>query len=436
MPQKHSRPTSKHTKKSLPNRPSTKPHTESSPPPQAPPSPPLILPREIQQSIRDIYSTTFFPPPKTPTLTALPESTPTHGSSPTTSADSASIAPPLPSLDETKTTIQQVKTHLYNRDFERAFGADDFRRAYAARWSPGRAAGYAAIFGEVDLFGLRGAGLGLGGCGELGIGNGEGDGDDGQRGHVGGETGGETSGEEGVKVVCVGGGGGAELVGLSSYFHQHGSNGVNAGKGKENEGGKKQRVVDITLLDIADWSSITAALTSALTFAGQSFLPSLRTRFEKQDIFTLSYEEIERLFTGVQLVTVGFTLNELYTTSLSRTTAFLLSLTNVLEPGAGLLVVDGAGSYASINLGKGERVGEGRKEKRYPMGWLVDRTLLVSAASGEGGGEGDGEKGRGKKARWEKELCWDSRWFRLAEGLRYPLPLEDMRMQMLLYRRV
>ena len=35
---------------------------------------------------------------------------------------------------------------------------------------------------------------------------------------------------------------------------------------------------------------------------------------------------------------------------------------------------------------------------------------------------------------WEKLESADSVWFRLAEGLRYPIQLENMRYQMHLYR--
>ena len=63
----------------------------------------------------------------------------------------------------------------------------------------------------------------------------------------------------------------------------------------------------------------------------------------------------------------------------------------------------------------------------------------------KGGEEGEGE-GRKKEEReeeetdeptpmiWEKLESADSVWFRLAEGLRYPIQLENMRYQMHLYR--
>ena len=57
------------------------------------------------------------------------------------------------------------------------------------------------------------------------------------------------------------------------------------------------------------------------------------------------------------------------------------------------------------------------------MKWLVDHVLL---------GEGEGKDG----AEWEKIVEDDSRWFRLPEGLSYPIALENMRYQIHLYRRL
>lgn len=38
--------------------------------------------------------------------------------------------------EDLKKTLQEVKGALYERDFERAFGKDEFLEAYSVRWSP------------------------------------------------------------------------------------------------------------------------------------------------------------------------------------------------------------------------------------------------------------------------------------------------------------
>ncbi|KAK4902972.1 hypothetical protein LTR28_001218, partial [Elasticomyces elasticus] len=47
-------------------------------------------------------------------------------------------------------SLQEVKKHLYNRDFVQAFGKDEYLVAYAARWSPTRALGYAQVFVDIS----------------------------------------------------------------------------------------------------------------------------------------------------------------------------------------------------------------------------------------------------------------------------------------------
>ncbi|KAI1495041.1 hypothetical protein F5X96DRAFT_340349 [Biscogniauxia mediterranea] len=158
------------------------------------------------------------------------------------------------------------------------------------------------------------------------------------------------------------------------------------------------------------------------------------------------------------LVTLLFTLNELYASEggVGRTTAFLRRLGLVIPPGSLLLVVDSPGSYSEAAVGREDGMdgggggGGGGGKKRYPMQWLLDHTLLrvpededrkrrnrgkKSPSSGQDEGEKQQtETGRVGGCRWEKLESHDSVWFRLSEGLRYPIALENMRYQMHLYR--
>ena len=117
-----------------------------------------------------------------------------------------------------------------------------------------------------------------------------------------------------------------------------------------------------------------------------------------------------------------FTLNELFSTSMPKTTGFLLKMTEILPAGAVFLVVDSPGSYSTLKLGKGPD-GE-PQERNYPMKFLLDHTLLSVA-----------------KGKWECVYTQDSRWWRRdAVRLRYEVGegagLEDMRFQMHVYRRL
>jgi len=115
-------------------------------------------------------------------------------------------------------------------------------------------------------------------------------------------------------------------------------------------------------------------------------------------------------------VTIMFTLNELFTSSVSKATALLLALTDAMEPGSWLLVVDSPGSYSEVTLGTGI-------PKRYPMQWLLNHTMLEAVGTTEG------------VRKWRKHCTDDSKWFRIDPRLKYLVELENMRYQMHLFHR-
>ena len=78
------------------------------------------------------------------------------------------------------------------------------------------------------------------------------------------------------------------------------------------------------------------------------------------------------------------------------------------------MVVDSPGSYSTVTING--------SEKKYPMQWLLDHTMLSTKATAG--------------TAWEKVASDESKWFRLPEGLQYPIKLENMRYQFHLYRRL
>lgn len=309
------------------------------------------------------------------------------------------------------------------------------------RWSAGRAVAYADVFG--------GLGLNL-------LGKGDGDGGKGER--------------KRRKVVCLGGGAGAEVVAL-----------VLGGIGGWRKGEEEW---DIVVVDVAPWGSVLRKLETVMKASSSSSVTSdsdssdstatanrplldparFKVIFQQRDILDLSDRDFRDLCRETTMVTLMFTLNELYGISIAKTTGMLLGLTGGLERGCLLVVVDSPGSYSTLALnhhhnddnknkdgsrsedqeevvdGGGGMEKEKQKEvKKYPMKWLLDHTLLeVASAAGAGG---DGVEGTKSDAdggkRWEKIQSEDSRWCRLrGEELRYPIALEDMRMQVHVYRRL
>ncbi|CAL5871200.1 uncharacterized protein PFLUO_LOCUS5447 [Penicillium psychrofluorescens] len=384
------------------------------------------IPLSLQQLLLDVFKTALLP------------SSPVHSESP----DSAEPSQPQPadstrqnksSLD-TKSLIQTIKSHLYQRDFDSAFtdADEDLLRAYALRWSAARALGYAGLFRGVLGF-MRD-----------------------QKVENAAEKGLDTA--PSTRVVCLGGGAGAEIVALAAVWRDLGGDdgerleeGVaglalteknseseeESGTGLEEAPGPR---LTVTAVDIADWTAVVERLSDTITSAdvpapstSKHQSPLVREKstfsvsFQRADVLTLPESELNGILLDTNtsssslLVTLMFTLNELFSTSVPKATRLLLQMTETLPAGTVLLVVDSPGSYSTVKLkGKDGNM----QERKYPMKFLLDHTLL-SVAEG----------------KWERVFSQDSRWWRReAARLRYEVGegagLEDMRFQLHVYRRV
>ncbi|PLB43480.1 hypothetical protein P170DRAFT_440943 [Aspergillus steynii IBT 23096] len=364
---------------------------------------------------------------------------------------------------DTKTLIQTIKSHLYNRDFDSAFtdASGDLLRAYALRWSSTRALGYAGIFKALFKDVLESP---------------------------------QASHAVNRHVVCIGGGAGAEIVALAAIWRDLLDesesdqkalvDGVaNASLNDETPNGEtappcssdqdqlstspaplttsSRPALTVTAVDIADWSAVVDSLASTIassdvrgskSHAAPLVDPSrgcFTVRARRSDVLSLPDDQLRELLhlpasapqpegetPATVLVTLMFTLNELFSTSMAKATGFLLRMTDLLQPGTVLLVVDSPGSYSTLKLGKGnnknsassgaeaEAAASAPQERSYPMKFLLDHALL-SVAQG----------------KWERVFSQDSRWWRRdAARLSYDVGegagLEDMRFQVHIYRRL
>ncbi|KAF4967135.1 hypothetical protein FSARC_5255 [Fusarium sarcochroum] len=341
--------------------------------------------------------------------------------------------------DDLSRLLQEIKQALFNREFAAAFGREDYLEAYAARWSPTRALCYATVFlsikkhlnelliskgggatadEELDPMNVTQAGLisdsqVLDPASESGKDKPE-------------ET--QPTGIESLQALKLGrasterndslhmvsvGGCAAEHVAFASYLQTTSTSGR------------------LTLLDSASWATVTSLLESNTTnpppiskyasaarqAANHPLLKpdQLSLNVVQQDVLDLDIDSLSAQCANGKVpvvLTLLFTLNELYTTAgIGKTTKFLKNLGQVLASESLILVVDSPGSYSEAALGK--------EKKRYPMQWLLDHTLLETDTPGY---------------TWDKLQSDDSIWFRLPEGLSYPISLENMRYQMHLYR--
>lgn len=323
-------------------------------------------------------------------------------------------------------------------------------RAYALRWSAARALGYAGLFRAV-LRWMRKDGIdfmpGKGEKSDVDI-------PEGNQAQKGSRT----------RVVCIGGGAGAEIVALAAAWRSleqpaleedglaslsleekeaEGDSEAEAKTKAKVESGSSSTGLSVAAVDIADWSSVVQRLEKTIASAA---VPALRSSeyqpplipsdeegngkfavsFQRSDVLGVSEDDLKGVLLDTNssslLVTLMFTLNELFSTSMAKATGFLLRMTEILPSNAVLLVVDSPGSYSTLKMGKDK---DGAPvERNYPMKFLLDHTLL-SVAEG----------------KWERVYTQDSRWWRRdAERLRYQVGegagLEDMRFQLHLYRRL
>ncbi|KAI1778362.1 hypothetical protein F4818DRAFT_299278 [Hypoxylon cercidicola] len=312
--------------------------------------------------------------------------------------------------DDFGAVLQQVKGALYRRDFETAFSAEHFLEVYAARYSPPRALCYARVLAHVSghLASVLDDAVASAGYG-----------DEVERGRASPtvdleeET---SAGAAALRMLAIGGGA-AEVVAFGEHLRRIGS----------------AVVGDLTLLDVGPWREVIRKLQLGLTtppvlskyasaaakVANAALVEPaerLRSTFVQQDVLELDRGGLSKLLGPTPLlVTMLFTLNELYTSGgVGKTTAFLRNLAVAIPAGSLLLVVDSPGSYSEAAVGK--------EAKKYPMQWLLDHTLLQA------------DKLPSDGCTWEKLESHDSVWFRHPEGLRYSIELHDMRYQLHLYR--
>lgn len=360
--------------------------------------------------------------------------------------------------DNLQAVIQNIKQQLFNRDFEKAFGSEAYLEAYAIRWSPSRALAYLEILCSLPHLSNQLLDSSRGGAAQSG-----------EAEHPAGtceEVAYDTHVEERatvpppytlmptrplgrIKIACLGGGAGAEVVAFAGYLRYLCSSAISSTQSSKesSDSGSGTRIdFDIAAVDIADWSMVVHTLSTGVSslppvskYASAALkavnAPLLNSdnfgvNFYREDVLNMDVQLMASILQDTSLVTLMFTLNELYTASMSGTTNFLLSLTYILEPGSLLLVVDSPGSYSTVDVGKDANKDDlSTTPKKYPMQRLLDHTLLEASTIGS-------SRNTTLGGQWEKLISDDSRWFRLPEELKYPIDLEDMRYQLHVYRRL
>ncbi|KAK5962024.1 25S rRNA (uracil2843-N3)-methyltransferase PWA37_000054 [Arxiozyma heterogenica] len=282
--------------------------------------------------------------------------------------------------------IQKVKTELYNREYIEAFNEDWKRVAYCCRWTPSRAISYASLLSHfpeiVDIITKS-------------------------------NESNNNNNNNGSKILCVGGGAGAELIAITSIFTPF----IHTKKKKNIDNDSKNTLLEVTLIDIANWDHVIKRIMDQVKekWLYNNIWKTYKVNFLNHDILRSIDDEDVKNATSLKklnLITMLFTTNELFKEDRARSIRFLQRLNQQCQQGCYLLILESAGSYSHITVGS----------KKFPIQFLID-TILIGA------------RGKGIEGCWELISQNDSIWYRCDNTLDYPIRLENMRFFYRLYRK-
>ncbi len=336
--------------------------------------------------------------------------------------------------DSLKPTLQEVRLAISGGDFERAFYRLDWLEAYTARWTPSRALCCATFLVDLckefqDEFWTN-CFVGAQAKQSKSIEAVKGDAKDGH-----------------LKAVCFGGGATETIAfaGALRYFRAQSliPRSIQTGPYPETLTGEATTspftpILNLHLIDMADWKPVVSTLMSGLItppvlskYASQTakdknaaFITAdvLRTSFLKSDILKASQEDlISILGSQPSLITIFFTLNDMFAFSTAKTTAFLLKLTLAAPTDSLLLVVDSVKSMQATT----EKDEVWKEKRKFGLHNLLDLVLMDKHVS----------RPVNMTSAWEELVRDPIRLFKLAEGLQFPIGLENMRFQVHLFKK-
>lgn len=302
------------------------------------------------------------------------------------------------SAPDFKQTLQAVKGHLYEKQYAEAFGQESYRRAYEARWVPSRAIVYRRILREFAE--------------EL------------KRALFDDES------NFNATAVMIGGGAGSEFCALTSVLERMPAEAWRD-PAPHGDGGRRRKLT-VAVVDSADWSTTLTSQHAGLLSAFPSLEGRLAVEFRKEDILSppstsepvpaVITTPLDSVLSSARLVTILFTISELFLQSRPATLSLLSRLSRTCSRGCLLLIVESA-SLSSIPIGKEGRV--------YALAPMLDLALAQ-----------DKGRGDGQRAQWESVETLEEdegKWYRLPQdvGAVYGgVKLENTRVVMRLYRKL
>ncbi|EWZ36485.1 uncharacterized protein FOBCDRAFT_222363 [Fusarium oxysporum Fo47] len=325
----------------------------------------------------------------------------------------------FPAVDEFNALIpvlREVREALEQKDYCKAFGTQEFLEAYTIRWSPSRALTSANVLAWI--------------CSEMS-----------EAAWVQKFLHNEGQ-QKPSKIVCFGRGGSDLLACVALLKHSHESKLDEIPRLESSSPDcNDSAMVDLNLIDRHVWSGIVTKLQHTLTHSPPlskyatakahasniSAIPSQVLNLSVNHLVVLESDSTTlhaMIGPNPALITLFFTLHEFYSISISKTTAFLLRLTETAPKGSLLLVVDSPG--ADVVLPDSSNKGQ---EKKYPLEWLLYQALLPPKSSSTNSEEEE-------QPAWAKLIQGGhEKEYKLPTGLRFPGSLENTRFQVHLLER-
>ncbi|KAF4440625.1 hypothetical protein F53441_12246 [Fusarium austroafricanum] len=336
----------------------------------------------------------------------------------------------FPAVDEFNALIpvlRAVREALEQKDYCKAFGTEEFLEAYTIRWSPSRALTIANVLAWI--------------CSEM-------------REAAWVQQFLHNDVQKPSKIVCIGRGGTDLLACVALLKHSHQSKLDEIPRLESSSPDaimhldpdyNDSAMVDLNLIDRHDWSGIVTKLQHTLTHSPPlskyatakahasniSAIPShvLNLAVNHFDILESTSADLRAMIgPNPALITLFFTLHEFYSISISKTTAFLLSLTSTAPKGSLLLIVDSP--EADVVLPGSSNKGQ---EKKYPLEWLLYQALLPPKSRPYTSTNSEEEEQTG----WAKLVeGGHEKEYKLPAALRFPGSLENTRLQVHLMERL
>ncbi|GHJ87256.1 hypothetical protein NliqN6_3658 [Naganishia liquefaciens] len=308
--------------------------------------------------------------------------------------------------------IQQIKALLYAKRFLEVFEREQWLDVYAARWVPSRVLAFREIFAEVELLERRR-----------------------EIADILGRDGADAGGMDGPqRVVCLGGGAGSEFIALAGIVAQR----MEVSDEQDTPQESSTDPLEVHLVDIGPYAPLMDRFAESAIPRLVTASDAITGTFHQTDILSPSAEPLLRSLlhrdssAPPPIVTLLFTLTELFIQSRPATVAFLQKMTTLAPRGTLFLIVDAANEEASaVSVGK-----EGRS---WSLATVMDGVLcaMPTQTTAAAAAEDTPAPGTRSRAAWKKLEAEDSKWFRLREGLQehYPIKLENARYWLRLYRR-